>query len=107
VLSFLSEALAGLGYEAIAFADTNSAVSCVAHGEPFDAVLSDFKMPGMSGIDLLARLGELRPGLKGMLITGNVEVVDELPPSLLLLRKPFQIATLAEHLQAFLHSKAQ
>jgi CheY-like chemotaxis protein/anti-sigma regulatory factor (Ser/Thr protein kinase) len=104
VLGFLSDALAELGYEAVAVADTESALSVVERGEPFDAVLSDFKMPGMSGVDLLARLREMRPGLKGMLVTGNAEAVDQLHPSLPLLKKPFRIAALAEQLQALLNT---
>jgi CheY-like chemotaxis protein len=81
VLSFLSDALAELGYEAIAVADTETALSIVERGDPFDAVLSDFKMPGMSGIDLLARLCEMRPGLKGILVTGNVDATDPIHSS--------------------------
>jgi PleD family two-component response regulator len=42
VLSFLSETLAELGYEALAVADTESALSIVEQGEQFDVVLSDF-----------------------------------------------------------------
>jgi CheY-like chemotaxis protein len=106
VLSFLSDVLAELGYEAVAGADTESALSIVEQGEPFDAVLSDFKMPGMSGVELLTRLREMRPGLKGMLVTGNTETLDQLQTSLPFLRKPFHIATLAEHLQALLDVKA-
>ncbi len=56
----------------------------------------------MSGPDLLARLREIRPGLKGMLVTGNLEAVEQIRTSLPLLRKPFRIAALAEHLQALL-----
>jgi CheY-like chemotaxis protein len=61
-------------------------------------------MPGMSGVDLLARLREMRPGLKGMLVTGNAEAVDQLHPSLPLLKKPFRLAALAEQLQALLNT---
>lgn len=105
VLSFLIDALRELGYEAIAVSDIESALSFVEKGEPLDAVLSDFKMPGMSGMELLARIRDIRPGLKGMLVTGNVEAVEEVQTPLPLLRKPFHIAALAEQLQALLQSE--
>jgi signal transduction histidine kinase len=102
VMGFLIDALRELGYEPIAVSDIESARSFVERGEPVDAVLSDVKLPGMSGPDLLARLREIRPGLKGMLVTGNIEAVEQLRTSLPLLRKPFRIAALAEHLRVLL-----
>jgi CheY-like chemotaxis protein len=57
----LIDALRELGYEPIAVSDIESALSFVELGEPLDAVLSDFKMPGMSGADLL--LGSARSAL--------------------------------------------
>jgi CheY-like chemotaxis protein len=38
-----------LGYETIAAADTKSALALVEQGEQLDAVLSDYKLPGMTG----------------------------------------------------------
>ena len=35
-----------------------------------DVILSDHKMPGMSGVQLLARAGEMKPDIVRMLITG-------------------------------------
>lgn len=102
VMSFLIDALGELGYEAVAVSDIEKALSFVERGEPLDAVISDFKMPGMSGPELLTRLREIRPGLKGMLVTGNMDAVEQNQTSLPLLRKPFHMATLADHLQALL-----
>jgi DNA-binding response OmpR family regulator len=106
VMSFLIDALRALGYEPIAVSDIESALSIVGLGEPLDAVLSDFKMPGMSGADLVARLRKIRPGLKGMFVTGDTDAIERLQTSLPLLRKPFHIAALAEHLQALLQPDA-
>jgi CheY-like chemotaxis protein len=102
VRSFLTDALVDLGYEAIVASDFADALSIVQGGEPLDAVLSDFKMPGMSGSDLLARLQEIRPGLKGLLITGNTEAVDKRDVSFPVLGKPFKLAVLADHLRTLL-----
>ncbi len=44
-------------------------------GESWDAVLTDLRMPGLSGIDLCARVQELRPGLPVVVMTafGSME----------------------------------
>jgi CheY-like chemotaxis protein len=106
VLDFVSDALRELGYETIAAADTKSALALVEQGEQLDAVLSDYKLPGMTGTELLARLCQIRPGLKGMLVTGNPDGIEQLQTSLPMLKKPFAIAALAEHLRVLLHTKA-
>jgi CheY-like chemotaxis protein len=107
VIDFLTNALGELGYEPVPVSDIESALSYVQSGEPLDAVLSDLVMPGMSGPDLIARLREIRPGLKGMLVTGNVDDAKQHQTSLPVLRKPFHIAVLAEHLQAMLQPNAR
>jgi CheY-like chemotaxis protein len=106
VLDFLNDALRDLGYETIAAADTTSALSLVEQGEQLDAVLSDYKLPGMTGTELLARICQIRPGLKGMLVTGNPDAIEEFQISLPVLKKPFSIAALAAHLRVLLHTEA-
>ncbi|MDQ2716576.1 MAG: response regulator [Chloroflexota bacterium] len=39
----------------------------------YDAIVSDIKMPGMDGMELLAKIQELRPEIPTLLITGHVE----------------------------------
>ena len=39
----------------------------------YDAVVSDIKMPGMDGLELLARIRDLQPGTPTLLITGHGE----------------------------------
>lgn len=45
-----------------------AAVELVRSGRDFDAILSDLTMPGVSGMDLYARVREMRPGLEARLI---------------------------------------
>lgn len=40
----------------------------------FSAVISDVRMPGMSGIDLVGELGRLYPGLPVIVVSGSDEV---------------------------------
>src|SRR6202049_2426485 len=39
----------------------------------YDAIVSDIKMPGMDGLELLARIQELRPETPTLLITGHAD----------------------------------
>jgi signal transduction histidine kinase len=39
----------------------------------YDAIVSDIKMPGMDGLELLTKLQELRPEIPALLITGHAD----------------------------------
>ncbi len=39
----------------------------------YDAIVSDIKMPGMDGLELLVKIQELRPALPTLLITGHAD----------------------------------
>jgi signal transduction histidine kinase len=46
----------------------------VAAREPLDVVVADQRMPGMSGVDLLAELRQRRPDLAGIVLTGYADM---------------------------------
>jgi YesN/AraC family two-component response regulator len=58
--------------------DSKSAIAEIEKQE-YDLVLSDFKMPGMNGIDLLTRVKDKHPKTSRILITGypSIEVVKD------------------------------
>jgi DNA-binding NtrC family response regulator len=71
---------------------------------PVDIILSDHKMPGMTGVQLLAAASQLRPNAPRILITGWTE---EIPPEdmeaigvFAVLNKPWDDAELKETLRA-------
>jgi CheY-like chemotaxis protein len=47
------------------------ALSMLANERPFAVVLSDMRMPGMNGIELLSRVKEIAPDSVRMMLTGN------------------------------------
>ena len=52
------------------------ALALVAKGEHFDAAVLDVKMPGIGGIDLRRKLGEVDPQMKFVFLTGHGSDID-------------------------------
>jgi len=74
ILSALRRCLRREPYELIS-AETTSEALRLVETQPVDLVLSDHKMPGMTGIQLLARVAQLRPQAIRLLITGWTESI--------------------------------
>jgi len=76
ILSALRRTLRREGYE-ILTAETPAEALRILDERAVDLILSDQKMPGMSGLELLARAAERRPGAARLLITGWTEEVPQ------------------------------
>ena len=50
------------------------ALQMVKGEDPYTVVVSDFRMPGMNGIDLLARIKALQPDTVRMMLTGSTDL---------------------------------
>jgi two-component system, NtrC family, response regulator HydG len=61
--------LRGAGY-AVEMAETGEAGLALARGNAFDVILSDMRMPGMSGIEVLQKLREQRVDSAFIIMTG-------------------------------------
>ena len=64
----LCRALQSAGYQAVEFEDAERASAALADNEP-DAIVSDVRMPGRSGFDLLAELRERAPRVPVIITT--------------------------------------
>jgi len=69
ILSALTRALRREGYEILSAETPQEALRLVA-SRPVDCVLSDQRMPGFTGLQLLERVAAERPQAARMLITG-------------------------------------
>jgi DNA-binding NtrC family response regulator len=65
----LREAMTGEGWEAETAADAETAVARLA-AAPFDLVLTDLKLPGASGLDVLAAARATQPDVPVVVLTG-------------------------------------
>ncbi|HKD54954.1 MAG TPA: ATP-binding protein [Steroidobacteraceae bacterium] len=101
------EVLASLGYEPVGCIGAHEALR-VFRADParFAAVLTDAIMPDMSGLELLAELRRLRPGLPAVLVSGyggpDLKAAAQAAGAQLVLTKPLAAADLAQSLAAAL-----
>ena len=74
ILTALRRTLRREGYEILTAETATRALELLVQHN-VDLVLSDQKMPGMSGVELLAEVKRLRPAAARILITGWTEAV--------------------------------
>lgn len=75
------------------------------HPHPFDLMVTDIVMPGMSGPDLMRTLRETRPGLAVLFISGyDAELAASIPRerTISFLAKPFTPGMLASKIDRLL-----
>lgn len=101
IRAYVSRALTVAGFEVVVAANGREALRLVAEGRVRPTVVvTDIEMPGMTGIELAARLLALRPALRIVMMTGDPiraeaarghpSIVDEV------LLKPMQTEALIE-----------
>lgn len=69
----LKTLLSHAGYEVVTAGDGNMALRCFAQ-RPFDVVLSDLRMPGLTGIELLEEIKKIAPQTEMILLTAFATV---------------------------------
>jgi len=72
----MTRALRRVGFDVEPFASAEEALERLSAGDQVDVVLSDVRMPGMDGYELLRRVREQRPDLPFLLVTAYGEVED-------------------------------
>jgi PAS domain S-box-containing protein len=104
-----TETLAELGYVPVGFTSSAAALDAFrAHPERFDAVITDERMPGMSGTALIREIRGIRRAIPILLVSGYVggEVVRRALESGAdeVLKKPLSAHELATSLARVLHA---
>lgn len=87
--------LQDIGYQVIEASSARQALQLLETGQHFDALVTDYAMPNMSGAELAERAIELRPGLKMLLVTGYASFDQQPVIDLPRLEKPFSQDELA------------
>ncbi len=98
----LAEVLERESYDVVPALSADEALSKVNEGGPFDAVLTDLRMPGKSGLDLLRTLRERDPAALVLVLTafGDAGAAGEAirAGAYDFISKPYDIAALRETL---------
>ncbi|WP_279356786.1 response regulator [Methylobacterium indicum] len=92
--------LNGFGYDEAEVPSGEAALERLA-AEPFDLVVADLAMPGMSGLDLAEAVRTHWPALPFLLVTGHAEAA-RIPADFSVLEKPFPSADLAARVAGLL-----
>ncbi len=110
ITRLVEQFLESRGWKRVVLDDSRD-VERAIHGQTFDLVICDLKMPGMSGLDILRLLRQKRPELaeRFLLMTGDLAGAEQKESLQLagvpVLRKPFTLARLAEACEALLSSR--
>src|SRR6516164_11563653 len=90
------------GHEVTAAVSGEDALNKAAHAR-FDIALLDLQLPGISGIDLLAKLKERQPELEALMLTAHSSIETAVEAmrrgAYDYLTKPFRAADLEVHVQ--------
>lgn len=70
-----SEILKDMGYRVIARGDVDAALALLQGNTAVDLIITDYRMPGKTGLDFILALRQLRPSLPVIMITayGSIE----------------------------------
>ncbi|GAB4279531.1 MAG: sigma-54 dependent transcriptional regulator [Candidatus Rifleibacteriota bacterium] len=108
LLKALKKALELDGYEVFDFTDPFDALSFIEK-RPLDLVISDIRMSGMSGIELLSKIGDVKPGLPCILMTAFSSVETAVTAVKLgakdYLLKPFELSDFKDAVKRALAKK--
>lgn len=98
--------LESAGYAVLEAPDAEQAMMYVAADEPFDLLLTDVVMPGLSGPELARRVGDRRPDVPVLFVSGYADVeldgADLAGMTTASLAKPFSPAMVLDEVRRLL-----
>ncbi len=99
VLASTAATLEDLGYTVIEAESGQQVLDLLDAGMQVDIVVTDYAMPGMTGLQLATELRRIRPRLAVLLATGYAELPETQGVDLPLLAKPYGQAALAHAIE--------
>jgi CheY-like chemotaxis protein len=80
ILTVLEVLLNKLGYIVVLKSNAESALFLIREGVNVDLVITDYRMPGMNGVEFVRELRRILPSVPVLMLTGDITV--EIEPSL-------------------------
>ena len=91
-----ADMLMDLGHSVTEASSGMQALQILEADPQFDLVVTDYAMPGMTGLDLAAKIKQLRPHMPIIIATGYAELPPDAPHDFLRLDKPYSQEELSE-----------
>jgi len=98
VASLTAGMLEELGHSVIQVNSGSAALRVLERGDRIDLLVTDYLMPGMTGVDLVRAARRLRPDLRVLIATGFAEVSDGVPADIPRISKPYDLDSLRTRL---------
>jgi len=83
----ICRALRKLGAE-FSQAESGEEALALLQKQPFDLMITDYQMPGMTGLELIAKTKEIYPDMPIILVSGNLQA-NQAPIGIIFLPKPW------------------
>jgi CheY-like chemotaxis protein len=103
VLENTAAMLEDLGHTVVEARSGEEALALLRRTRTVDLVVTDYAMPGMTGLQLAGAVAAERPGTVILLSSGYAELPSDARSSLQRLSKPFDQAALAKAIEAAMH----
>lgn len=97
--------LLDLGHSVLEAPSGSHALRLLEGDAQFDLVLTDYAMPGMTGLDLAMQIKQLQPKLPVIIATGYAELPTSITPGFPRLSKPYTQQALAEAVESALRGR--
>ncbi len=106
VLVTMAATLQNAGFDVVQAESGDRAIALLAGNDRFDALVTDYAMPGLNGADLISEGRIVQPGLPTLIITGfaGINYAEALPEKVLVLQKPFQGTALIDALACIMET---
>jgi CheY-like chemotaxis protein len=95
-----------LGHTVLEAYSGREALEILSSGKQIDALVTDYAMPGMTGVELASKARELHPQLPILLATGYADLPSGTTTDLPRLAKPYQQTELASQIGKLLSRPA-
>lgn len=103
IRTLMAISLGGKGYAVLEASNGSDALElCEVHRGPIDLMITDQKMPLMTGSELVSRVATVRPTMRIMCLSGLDRRPTQLPVNVLVLGKPFTLKGLISMVQDIL-----
>lgn len=90
-----------IGFDIKTAPDGPSALVLIDGGKLPDVLITDYDMPGMTGVELAKTITAQRPDVDVLIMTGFHTLDEDLPDQWQVLHKPFTSAKLKDTLETF------